>query len=211
MTDGSTGMSSNGPYTTTAGFSRTTSIFLTASGDTQPLSHSAATSALPEISSKVLNPCVRLPTLQLPWSSATVANTPSTASNQNTHPAAAAPVRPSVVGGGFGRSVRGIPVGIWLRNAIPIGRSARPSRSCKSRCRVLRSATVICDCLSRSVSLTDGDADEQHCTVEAAVGNPSAGFGFESVAQRVAYLAGPGSGASSARQQCQQIIGLTCL
>ena len=54
---------------------------------TQPESSSAATSELPATSSRVLKPWVMLPTLQLPWSSATVPKVRSVAFIQNTQPA----------------------------------------------------------------------------------------------------------------------------
>ena len=67
---------------------------------TQPESSSAATSELPATSSSDLNPWVTLPTLQLPWSSATVPNVRSAAFIQKTQPAGTRPVRPSGSGAG---------------------------------------------------------------------------------------------------------------
>src|SRR4051794_41785693 len=76
---------------------------------TQPESSSAATSELPATSSSDLKPWVTLPTLQLPWSSATVPNVRSAAFIQKTHPAGTRPVRPSGSGEGIGSSNIGIP------------------------------------------------------------------------------------------------------
>ena len=81
---------------------------------TQPDSTNAATSEWPATSSSVANPWVRLPTLQLPWSAATVVNVRSTALVQKTHPAGTRPVRPSAVGSGMGAS-KGTALGVRHR------------------------------------------------------------------------------------------------
>src|SRR5947209_6598661 len=97
-------------------FSFTVVTFATASGVTQPVASSAATSAFPATSCTVLKPWVTLPTLQFAWSSATVAKTPRAPSIQNTQPAGTAPVRPSGVGGGINTSNRETPAGTSGRN-----------------------------------------------------------------------------------------------
>src|SRR3954470_20459532 len=124
-TSGSIGVSASGPYTTAPGFSVTTGICGTTSIVTQPLSSNAATSELPATSSSVLNPCVTLPTLQLPWSSATVPNVFSAAFIQNTQPAGTRPVRPSAVGAAIGSSNIGTPSSGASENGIASGGGAR--------------------------------------------------------------------------------------
>ena len=96
---------------TAPGFSCTTGICGTTSIVTQPDSSSAATSPLPATSSRVLNPWVMLPTLQLAWSSATVLNVRSAAFIQNTQPAGTRPVRPSSSASGIGSSKGATPSG----------------------------------------------------------------------------------------------------
>src|SRR3954470_19176268 len=124
-TSGSIGVSASGPYTTAPGFSVTTGICGTTSIVTQPLSSNAATSELPATSSSVLNPCVTLPTLQFPWSSATVPNVFSAAFIQNTQPAGTRPVRPSAVGAAIGSSNIGTPSSGASENVIASGGGER--------------------------------------------------------------------------------------
>ena len=97
------------------GISGTTSIV------THPVSSSAATSELPATSASVLNPWVRLPTLQLPWSAATVENVRSVAFIQNTHPAGTRPVRPSGSASGIGSSNGATPAGVDSWNEMASG------------------------------------------------------------------------------------------
>ena len=106
---------------TAPGFSVTTGICGTTSIVTQPVSSSAATSLLPATSSSVLNPWVRLPTLQLPWSAATVEKVDSAAWIQKTQPAGTRPVRPSGSGAGIGRSNAGDAGRCGSENVIAIG------------------------------------------------------------------------------------------
>jgi hypothetical protein len=104
---------------------------------TQPDSRTTATSELPATSSRVLNPCVRLPTLQLPWSAATVLKVRWVAFIQNTHPAATRPVRPSGRGGGIGSSNGATPAGASAEKVIASGRAVRwsPALNASDSCR----------------------------------------------------------------------------
>src|SRR5262249_29304098 len=108
---------------------------------TQPESSSAATSELPATSSRVLNPWVTLPTLQFPWSSATVPNVRSAAFIQNTQPAGTRPVRPSGIGAGIGSSNIGTPASGASENVIASGGAER----CSTSLRAEASADQSCD------------------------------------------------------------------
>src|ERR1039458_160896 len=88
---------------------------------THPDATRAATSEWPATSSRVANQWVRLPTLQLPWSAATVENVRSSALVQNTHPAGTRPVRPSGVGSGIGASNGATPSGTDWEKVMAIG------------------------------------------------------------------------------------------
>src|SRR3954470_5448462 len=92
---------------------------------THPESSSAATSELPPTSSRVLNPWVTLPTLQLPWSSATVPKVRSAAFIQKTQPAGTRPVRPSGSGAGIGSSNIATPSSGASENVIASGGGER--------------------------------------------------------------------------------------
>ena len=102
-TSGSTlpGVSLSGPAMIAPGRSVMTGIRPTASWLTLAEPRSAATSPLRSTSVSVARPCVTLPTLQLPWSSATVENVASAA--VVTQPAAC-PVRPPSAGSLIGAS-----------------------------------------------------------------------------------------------------------
>src|SRR5215210_505143 len=190
------------------GLSRTTAIFATASVVTHPVWHNAATSAFPAISSMVLKPCVRLPTLQFPWSSATVANTPCVPSIQKTQLAATAPVRPSAVAGGYVRSIRPIPAGTWLIKAMPTGGTASPNRSCRSRCQVSKRLCDMCPSSRSDLrAFTRGEAQKEYGSVERAVGDSPPRLLSEAVEQLPTDLTGLGGGVSAARQQSQQVVG----
>src|SRR4029078_455015 len=86
-----------------------------------PGASSAATSELPATSASVLKPWVTLPTLQLPWSSATGETVRSPPPIQNTQPAGTRPVRPSSVGGAIGSSNAGTSAGASAAKVIAIG------------------------------------------------------------------------------------------
>src|SRR4051794_25336014 len=102
---------------------------------TQPESSSAATSELPATSSSDLKPWVTLPTLQLPWSSATVPKVRSAAFIQKTHPAGTRPVRPSGSGAGIGSSNIGIPGSGASENVMASGAALRCRVSVRSAAR----------------------------------------------------------------------------
>src|SRR5919106_6597700 len=102
-----------------------TGIFGKTSGVTQPASTSAATSARPAASDRSINPWVRLPTLQLPWSSGTVVKVLSAPFIQKTQPAGTLPVRPSDVGSGMLSSYVCTPSGAVLEKVIAKGDDSR--------------------------------------------------------------------------------------
>src|SRR5687767_7400646 len=77
----------------------------------------------------VLKPCVRLPTEQLPWSSATVEKVLAVPCIQKTQPAATRPVRPSGSGSGIGASNASTPAGTVSVKVIAIGGTFSASAS----------------------------------------------------------------------------------